>query len=157
MKESCQTVSKGTQQEEATDWTPGIEWTDRTPSRTKSLASDVFSKRVPERDICMTSVLRDSKPGFTARSAIDVRISSAAPIRRTSASANSNVTRRARVLFCRKPDPDRLLVSLSVALKSAYDAWNAGIRPNTTPVPNARIIVKAITRQSGVTPDPFAP
>ena len=47
---------------------------------TKSLASDVFSKRVPERDICMTSVLRDSKPGLTARSAIDVRISSAAPI-----------------------------------------------------------------------------
>ena len=56
-----------------------------------------------------------SKPGFTCRIAMKVRISSAAPINSTTASAISVVTSSARVLLCRKPVPLRLPLSFSVA------------------------------------------
>ena len=69
-----------------------------------------------------------------APSAIAVRMSSAEPISRTSASATSTTTRIERALFWRKPVPDRPLLSLSVVVRSVFELCSAGIRPKRTPV-----------------------
>ena len=108
-------------------------------------------------DIRSVSTLCDSNPGFTARNFMNERISSEAPTSSTSASATSTTTRIERVLFWRKPLPDRPLLSLSVRLRSTRDAWSAGNRPKTTPVTSDTAMVNATTRQSAVTPEPSAP
>ena len=63
-----------------------------------------------------------------------MRISSAEPISSTSASATSMTTRTERTLFCRKPVPERPLLSFSVVVRSVFELWSAGIRPKMMPV-----------------------
>ena len=86
-----------------------------------------------------------------------LRISSAAPINSTTASAISVVTSSARVLLCRKPVPLRLLLSFSVLLKSARDDCRAGTSPNRMPVRIDTASVNPKTRQSRLTLEPPGP
>ncbi len=75
-----------------------------------------------------------SKPGFTCRIAMKVRISSDAPIISTTASATSVITSSARVRLCRALVPLRFPLSLSAALESARDDCRAGKSPHTMAV-----------------------
>ena len=76
---------------------------------------------------------RSCSPGSTPPSASDVRINSAAPTSSTTARLTSTSTSTERVLFWRKPLPERLLESLMIAFRSARDATSAGIKPNMMP------------------------
>ena len=79
---------------------------------------------------------------------MNVRISSAAPISSTSASETSLITSRERALLWRNPVPERLLLSLSVELRSGREALMAGKSPKRMPVNTDTPRVKASTRQS---------
>ena len=102
----------------------------------------------------MVSTLCVSKPGSTASSFMNVRISNAAPITRTSASAISVTTSTERSLPLRKPMPERLLLSLSVAARLGLDALIAGTRPKRIPVSTETPRVKSRTVGSRVTAEP---
>ena len=115
------------------------------------------AKRGPVRDVRIVSTLAASKPGSTAPSASDVRISSAEPISRTDARATSPTTSTARVRCWRKPAPARPPPSLRVAPGSVRDPWSAGISPNSTPVPIATTSANSSTRQSPTTSAPSGP
>ena len=93
----------------------------------------VFANRSPLSDMRIVRTRCGSKPGSTARSAMKVRMNSAAPTSSTSASPISLTTSNARALFCRKPLPDRPLLSLMVVLRSTRAARSAGNRPKTQP------------------------
>ena len=82
---------------------------------------------------------------------MNVRISSAAPITRISASAISVTTNTERSLPLRNPMPERLLLSLSVAARLGLDALIAGTRPKRIPVNTETPRVKSKTVGSRVT------
>ena len=84
-----------------------------------------------------------SKPGLTWRSAMKVRMSSAAPMSSTSASETSLMTSSERALLWRKPVPERLLLSLSVELRSGREAPMAGKSPKRMPVSSEMPRVKS--------------
>ena len=157
MKKFCQTVSNGTQHDVAAAVTPGRAWMLWTPSRTSLSISEVFSNRVPASDICMINTLWESKPGLTACSWMDERISSAALTSRTKARAISPITSSERVLLCRRPVPDRPALSLRVVMRSIREAGSAGMRPNNTPVIKEIRNVNVRTRQSSVIAEPYSP
>ena len=69
----------------------------------------------------------------------------------------SVTTRIDRALFCRKPVPDRPLLSFSVVVRSVFELWSAGIRPKRTPVPSDTANAKPSTRQSRPTIAPNSP
>ncbi len=104
--------------------------------------------RGPVSDIRIVSTRDASKPGSTCDSATAVLISSAEPMSSTSASATSVTTRTERALFCRKPVPDRPLLSFSVVVRSAFELCSAGIRPKRMPVPSDTPIVNSDARAS---------
>ena len=123
--------------------TPGSARSRSTPSRTICSTPADFRKRGPVSDIRIVSTLvgveaRDRR----GRSATAVRISSAEPTSRMSASATSTTTSTERVLFWRKPVPERPPLSFSVALRSAREPCSAGIRPKRMPVPSDTASVK---------------
>ena len=66
-------------------------------------------------------------------------------------------TSRVRALFCRKPDPDRPLLSFKAELRSVREACKAGMRPNRMLVTSVTPAVNASTRQSTVTSAPSLP
>ena len=66
----------------------------------------------------------------------------------TSASATSLITSSDRALLWRNPVPERLLLSLSVGLRSGRDALSAGNSPKRMPVRQRHPRVNASTRQS---------
>ena len=76
---------------------------------------------------------------------------------RTSASETSLMTRRERALLWRNPVPERLLLSLSVVLRSGREAPMAGKSPKRMPVRRETPRVKRRTRQSRPTAAPFSP
>src|ERR1035438_9160672 len=129
----------------------------RTASLTSWFTSDVFRKREPARDMRRVRTLWRSKPGSTALNAAKVRMSSAAPTNRTSASATSPTTSRARVFFWCRLAPERPPPLLRVAVRSARETSSAGMSPNKTPVASETRAVKATTRQSKATAAPCSP
>ena len=86
-----------------------------------------------------------------------MRMSSADPMRSTSASATSTITRIDRTLFCLNPLPERPLLSFSVVVRSAFELCSAGINPKMMPVMSDNPRVKVTTRQSIPTSAPSSP
>ena len=84
-------------------------------------------------DIRIVRTLCDTNPGFTARSAMNDRISSDAPTSSTSASATSATTRIDRALFCRNPLPDRPPLSFSVRFRSTRTPERQARDPRARP------------------------
>src|SRR5271170_4274565 len=115
----------------------------------------VIWKRSPVSDISIVRTLCALKPGSTLRKAMKVRISRAAPISRTIASETSVTTSKERTLLWRNPVPERLLLSLSVVLRSGREAPMAGNNPKRIPVSKETPTVKARTRQSMPTEAPL--
>ena len=117
----------------------------------------VLANRSPASEVRIAITLSTSNPGSTRPSASDVRINSAAPTNRTTASATSTSTSTERVLFCLKPLPERLLESLMTVFKSVRALTMAGTRPNRIPVTSDNVSVNTTTRQSMPSSDPPSP
>ncbi len=147
----------GTQQLALASTTPGSARRRSRPFVTSCCTACGSWYRDPASDIRIVSTFVASKPGSTPPSAAADRISSAAPTSSTSASATSVTTRIERALFWRKPVPERPLLSFSVLVRSAWEPWSAGIRPNRRPVTSDTASVKARTRQSSPTSAPNSP
>ena len=88
--------------------------------------SDFWNLRARQRHPHRQHVVRVEARDRRAPSAIAVRISSADPMSSTSASATSTTTRIERTLFCRKPVPERPLLSFSVVVRSVFELCSAG-------------------------------
>ena len=149
--------SSGTQQVALASSTPGTPRKRSTPSRISWSTAADFANCGPLSDMRIVSTFSASKPGFTAPSAIEVRISRAEPTSSTTASATSLITSMVRALFWRSPVPERPPLSLRVALRSGRELCSAGIRPNRMPVNPAARTVNASTRQSTPTSEPSRP
>ena len=87
----------------------------------------------------------------------EVRIKSDAPTSSTTARLTSTSTSTERVLFWRKPLPERLLESLMTVFKSVREATSAGINPNKIPVTIDNPIVNTTMRQSMPSSEPALP
>ncbi len=110
-----------------------------------------------DSDVRIVSTFLAWKPGSTLPSANDVRISRAAPTSNTTARLTSTSTSTERVLFWRKPLPERPLESLMTVFRSAREAMSAGIKPNSKPVNIDSARPNSATRQSMPSNEPVAP
>ena len=91
-----------------------------------------------------------AKPGSTLTSRSKLRISSPAPMSKTSANATSQITRPLRIRECPATEVRRPL-SCKDALKPDWEARSAGASPNITLVSSVMTSVNPRTRPSSAT------
>ena len=118
----------------------------RGPLSVSAVTLSVESNRGSDSEVRIASSRSVENPRSTAPSAIIVRITSAAPITRTTASPTSTVTSARRMRVPRNP-PARL-ARLMKPFRSVRALASAGASPNRRPVASDRPSVKAATRQS---------